>query len=211
MSHLPPERHPNPTVDGGETRGRLLVKAARLFREKGYSASTTRELAQALGIQKASLYHHISSKEDLLYSLCVESLARTREAVETAIAGIDDPLDRVRRLVLAHVGNMLGDRDKQAMFLELRSLEGQRRAAVIEMRDQYEELVRSTIADAQTAGVLRADIGSKILTLALLNLMNWTIVWYEPDRGLTAEEIGATLLDIYLKGSLPEGKDGGHV
>src|SRR3954471_17781096 len=84
------------------TADRLLETAATLFRRQGYAQTTTRELASMLGIQKASLYHHISTKEDLLYALCKESLRRSTEEVARAIESVPEA-QRLRAAVRAHV------------------------------------------------------------------------------------------------------------
>ena len=183
------------------THVRLVEAAAALFRAKGYAGTTTRELAGLVGIQNASMYHHIRSKDDLLHTVCVESLTRIRAAVEDALEKESEPLDRLRALIMAHLATSLADQDKHAtMLTELRSLPPTRRAEVIALRDQYESLVGSVIHDAQEAGVVRADVAERQLTLALLNLLNWTIFWFRPDGGMEAQQIASVFLSIYFYG-----------
>jgi AcrR family transcriptional regulator len=180
---------------------RLLTVAAALFRQKGYAAATTRELAGLLGIQNASLYHHIRSKEDLLYQLCVDSLTRMRMTAEEVLAQEFEPLDRLRALARAHVVTSLGDQDSHAtMLIELRGLSAARRAEVIELRATYEAIVESVIAEAQSAALLRSDISAKHLRLAFLNLLNWTIFWFRQDGELTSEQLGDLFADIFISG-----------
>src|SRR5579872_534601 len=95
-----------PTVD------RLLDTAAVLFWEKGYTATTTREIASALEIQQASLYYHIASKEDLLHRLCVSSLEDFLTSVPTALEGATDPMDRVRIMIRAHITTLLKHQER---------------------------------------------------------------------------------------------------
>lgn len=186
----------SPTLD------RLRAAAAELFWNKGYAATTTRELAAVLGVQKASIYYHISSKEDLLYSLCVESLENIHSAAEAAVADVEDPVERVRALIRGHVRAMLTDKDKHAtMLTELRSLSPERRREVVGLRDEYEDLVRSVLADAQEAGALRGDIPAKHLELCLLDLMNWAIFWFRPDRGMSPEQLAETFAILFLEGA----------
>jgi AcrR family transcriptional regulator len=184
------------------TSERLHAAAARLFWSKGYTATTTRELASLLGLQKASLYYHMEKKEDLLYTLCVESLSHIHSAVEAAVAEVDDPLERVRALIRAHVVAMLADKEKHAtMLTELRSLSDERRAAVIRLRDDYERLVRSVLARAQETGVLRRDIPVRHLALGLLDLMNWAIFWFRPDGELSPEQLAQTFATLFIEGA----------
>jgi AcrR family transcriptional regulator len=181
---------------------RLRAVAAKLFWDQGYAATTTRELAAVLGVQKASIYYHIRSKEDLLYSLCVESLENIYSATEAAITGVEDPVERVRALIKGHVSAMLADKEKHAtMLTELRSLSPKRRREVVGLRDDYEKLVRSVLADAQEAGALRGDIPAKYLELCLLDLMNWAIFWFRPDRGMSPEQLAETFAILFLEGA----------
>jgi AcrR family transcriptional regulator len=183
------------------TSERLLDTAARLFWTKGYAATTTREIAALLGVQKASLYHHVSRKEDLLYEICVASLGHIQGTVEAAVFGVADPLDRIRVLIRAHVAAMLVDQHKHStMLTELRALSKARRDEVVALRDLYEEFVRSLLDTAQRAGAIRSDVPVKYLALSLLDLMNWAIFWFKPDGGMSPEQLGELFVTIYLEG-----------
>lgn len=189
--------------EAGSSAGRMLAAAASLFRTRGYAATSTRDLAKALGIQSASLYYHIRKKEDLLYALSVDGLERLIDEVEAAIADVDDPVDRIRAFIHVHMTRALADRDKHAATLfELRSLSGPRRARVIELRDSYQAIATRLISKAQHAGAFRRDISAKLLTLALLNLLNWSIFWYQPGRGSSPEKLSDVLGSIFLEGTL---------
>ncbi|WP_181780235.1 TetR/AcrR family transcriptional regulator [Pseudonocardia pini] len=180
----------------------LLAHAARQFRMKGFHATSMRELSAALGIEKSSLYHYLSSKDDLLYRICVESIMRIRMASEAAIAEVGDPLGRLDALILAHVESLLTDFDLHATtFFDLRSLGEPQSAAVIELRDRYEAIVRGVIADGQSAGLLTAEFTVQELGLSLLNLLNWTVFWYRPDGIDTPERIARLHRTIFLNGA----------
>jgi len=196
--------------DGGENSmaERMLNAAATLFSKKGYAATSTREIASVLRIQKASLYYHIESKEDLLYSMCKSSLEQIRRDVAAAVQNVADPLDRTRTLVRAHIESMLRDHDRHSATLsEMRALSKQRLAHVISLRDAYEELVRSVLQDAQMAGALRADIPVKYLCLILLGLVNRVEVWYRPSGTLSPGELGDVLASIFLTGAAAPARD----
>lgn len=183
------------------TNERLIRLAATAFWERGYAATSTRELAELLGIQKASLYHHIRSKEELLQEISVRSLDHIQQAVDEATTGAEGG-DRLAALVRAHVATALGDRDMHAVTLtELRSMSPERRDVVLELRRAYEQTVEDCVARAQADGVLRADMSARWLTLSLLNLLNWTIFWYRPDGSLGAEEIGDRLYELFVDGA----------
>jgi TetR/AcrR family transcriptional regulator, cholesterol catabolism regulator len=188
---------------GGEEKigDRLLVLAAALFREKGYSATTTRELAGQLGIQKASLYHHIRSKEDLLFEISVESLKQITETVSAARDNAT-PAGRLAAMIAAHLETALRDQDMHTtMLIELRCLSAPRQAQVRERRDAYQELLRGVIREDQAAGRLRTDIPAGYLTLSLLNLLNWTIFWYDSGGPRSASDLASMMSTIFADGT----------
>ncbi len=181
---------------------RLYSAAAQLFWSKGYASTTTRELADLLGVRPGSIYYHVEKKEDLLYTLCIESLNNIYSAVEGAIEGVEEPVERVRALIGAHVTAMLEDKEKHAtMLTELRALGPERREEVLRLRDAYEDLVGSVIANAQEQSGLRADVSAKHLTLCLLDLMNWAIFWYRPDDELSPEALSNTFASLFVEGA----------
>ncbi len=192
------------TLDNSEnTASRLLKTAAALFREKGYSATSTRELAKHLGIQNASLYHHIRKKEDLLYSLCMECLENIQCEVEQAVASYTHPLERLQVMIEAHMDAALSDQDKHAtMLIELHQLSVEPMAAVLKKRDKYEALVKRLISEAQDAGYLRQDLQAKYQALALLNLLNWSIFWFRSNGELDSNQLAKILATIFLNGAV---------
>jgi AcrR family transcriptional regulator len=184
------------------TRERLLMTAASLFRERGYAGTTTREIAREVGIEKASLYHYIDGKEDLLYELCTSSLRDIRQGAEGVLARETDPQRQLQLVIEAHIRSSLANRDIHAtMLLELHGLSPERRGRVIQMRDDYEEILRGVTARCQTSGALRGDMDPKLLTLALLNLLNWTIFWFKPGGEYTPELVADVLYRLYVQGA----------
>jgi len=196
-----PKRQSKPA---DSTVQRLLEAAVALFSRQGYAATSTREVAALLGMQKASLYYHIESKEDLLYFICNSALEQVRGDVESAVAGIQDPLDRIRILICAQVESMLRSKDEHAtMLTEMYSLSKDRLASIVALREAYVDLVRSNLRDAQEAGALREDIDVRYLTLALLGLLNRVLVWYRRRGPLSPGQLGQLLAVIFLAGVAP--------
>ncbi len=183
------------------TRARLLVQAARLFRNHGYAGTSTRALSDSLGLTKAALYHHVDSKDALLLELCVESLTRIDAAVTVALEGLTDSMARLQAAVIAHVASALENADMHAtMLIEMRALSPESHAVVRRARAEYETRIRRLVEAAQEDRRLRASLDAKWMTLSLLNTLNWSIFWYHPDGDLAPEQIGRVLLDVYLNG-----------
>jgi AcrR family transcriptional regulator len=177
---------------------------AELFAQKSYAATTTRELAKALGVTNGTFYHYFPNKEDLLLAICQESLSSIIAAGEKAIAGIDDDEERVRALIAGHVSAMLGDQDlHRTMLIELRSLDRANLNLVLALRDEYSALVRGVLEQAQGSGFLRSDLDGRMLSLMLLNLLNWTIFWFKRNGAQSREEIAAVVATTFLDGARP--------
>jgi TetR/AcrR family transcriptional regulator, cholesterol catabolism regulator len=184
------------------TKARARELGARLFAEKGYPETTTRELAAAMKVTNGTFYYYFSSKEDLLYEISRDALTEITAAVTVALDGVADPETRIRRIIAAHMTTILGSPDSQrALEMNWRSLTGQKRQEVVEARAGYEGLLRREILSAQASGVLRGDTEAKILTLLLLNLMNWTIFWYRAGRDLAIDDLTIGIQRVFLDGS----------
>ena len=181
---------------------RAVNAAVALFSRKGYAATSTREVAKLLGIQKASLYYHVESKEDLLFLICRFSLTQVRQDVEDAVRDVRDPLSRISTMICAHVESLLRDEPKHTTnFAEMHSLSPQRLGEVLKLRDGYEDMVRQALREAQDAGVLRNDIDVKYLCLALLSLINRVIVWYRRKGPLSPSQVGRFMAVLFLGGA----------
>jgi TetR/AcrR family transcriptional regulator, cholesterol catabolism regulator len=182
-------------------RDEILATAADLFWANGYAGTTMSELASSMNLRKASLYHHIDKKETLLYELSLDSLQRIEAAAAHALEGEAEPLERLRCLIEAHVVTALSDRSKHAtMLTEMRALTTEQREEILRRRDAYDSLVENTISAAQLSGQLRTDISARLLRLALLNMLNWTIFWFRPDGPFSAEQVARTFTSIFIDG-----------
>lgn len=195
MNHaasLPPE---SPAAD------RLFDTAADLFWRHGYAATTTREIATALGIQQASLYHHMASKEDLLYRICLSSLEAFLEQANVSRA--ECPLDRIKLLVRTHLGTLLRYQQRNVTQLtELRSLSARHRAEVLRLRDKYEQFSRSILKEAQAAGAIRSDVPAKFLNLELMSILNHASLWFRKGRALTEDHLAEIFTKVFLEGAV---------
>jgi len=190
-----------PTRTQPSSRHRLLETSADLFWTRGYRATTTRQIAAVLGLQQASLYHHVASKEDLLFEICRAALAELLNAAETSVAGVTDPLERLKHLVRAALSTQLQNQKTHAtMAFELRSVSNARRGELLAAFDRYRDLARQVIAEAQDAGALRRDIEPRYFALSLWNIMSWVLLWYRPDGTFTRDALAGHILDLWLNG-----------
>lgn len=200
-----PAESSNATGPRERTADRLLTEAAALFSERGYDASTTRELAERLGITKASLYHHISGKDDLLYGISTESLRRTSGLVRAVWENAPSD-ERLQRMVQTHLESTIADRDLyRVAMVEMRRLTPARRREITALRDDYARMFTSAIRQDQADGRIRADLDSGLLTLTLLGLLNWPVFWFGPGGTQPTEQLAAAYLGVFLGGTAPSG------
>jgi AcrR family transcriptional regulator len=189
-----------PAVRTGSRRDEILATAAELFWSKGYSATAMSEIAAALDIQKASLYHHVRAKETLLYELSIESM---RHMIDEATSASElAPLPRLQAIIDLHLHALINDQSKHATALtELRSLSPDQRAHVVELRDRYDRIIDEAIRSVQVNNGLWPEIPTKLLRLSLLGMLNWTVFWYRDEGTSDIEEIANAFATIFLAGA----------
>jgi TetR/AcrR family transcriptional regulator, cholesterol catabolism regulator len=178
-------------------RQELTRIAARLFAERGYQGTSLADLAAALGVAKPSLYHHIASKEDLLWELAQEGA----EAFHAGLDGVPASLpatDRIRLALRAHLAAVAGQLDVATIFVrEWRYLEGGRRDAFLAERRRYEDRVRELFREGVERSELRTDLDLATATLLFLSAANWAYTWLRPgsDTDALADRLYAALLE----------------
>jgi len=187
-------------------RRELTREAARLFAERGYHGTSIGDLAQALGVQKASLYAHISSKQDLLYAIMREGADAFHAALdavpEQAPAG-----EKIRLAMRSHLRVVADQLDVATVFVrEWRYLEGDRRAEILDERRRYEERFRGFFREGRELGELRTDLDDGAAALLTLSAMNWAYTWLAPGRDTDelADRFHALLFDGIRGYATPE-------
>lgn len=196
------------------TRRREIEDAASsLFREHGYSGTSVRDIARALDIQGASLYAHVTSKQDVLWGIVEQTATRFEAAAEAAMAGADPapvagPGTRLAALVRAHIGVVTDDIERASVFVhEWRSLSPDRRAAIARRRDAYEGRFRTVIADGIATGTF-APVDDAVTAAFILTALNGLVAWYRPDGRLDPATLAETYADLALRAVLSVDDDG---
>lgn len=178
----------------------ILQTASRLFREKGYTATTMRDIASAMHIEAASLYHHIRSKEELLDTICFEMADKFITALKEVNDIYFDAEQRLRMAITFHVQIMTGNMDQSAVFLnEWRSLPEDKLEAFRKLRNQYESEFRIIVADGKKEDIFD-DVDEKLAALTILSAVNWIYQWYNPAGKMSPGEIADQLSNLLLSG-----------
>ena len=178
-------------------RSELTRQAARLFAHKGYHGTSIGDLAEAMGVQKGSLYAHIDSKQDLLY----ETMAEGAQAFHAGLDAIDDDLpatEKIRLALRGHLRVVAEQLDVATVFIrEWRYLEGARREEILGERRRYEDRVRALFPEGRELGGLRTDLDDATAALLTLSAANWAYTWLQPGRDTDqlADRFYALLID----------------
>jgi TetR/AcrR family transcriptional regulator, cholesterol catabolism regulator len=181
-------------------REQILESAAQLIRKKGYHAASMQDIADAVNLQKASLYHHFSSKQEILLALLDQALDLLIERVSAVIACELPADEKLRQAMRVYLGIL----DEQAalasvLLLEHRSLDPEYHDLHFPRRDRFERLWRDLIQDGVTGGYFLVT-DPAMAARALLGIMNWTITWYRPDGKLPIGEISDQFAALFLDG-----------
>ena len=182
------------------TREDILEAAAQVFRQKGFHGASMQDIADAVHLQKPSLYHHVSSKQEILLALLDRALELLLERI-SLISSQDIPADKkLQEMVRAYLQILAENTDLSAVLLfEHRSLERKQHARHVPNRDRFEALWRSVLEEGVAAGNLACD-DTALTTRAILGILNWTITWYHPDGVLEINEIADRYSNLLLNG-----------
>jgi len=179
-------------------RDELVAAATRLFAERGYHGTSMADLAEAMGVQKASLYSLTQSKQDLL-------VAVTRDGAEAFHAALDrvpedaEPLERIRAALRGHLAVVAAQVDAATVFTrEWRFLEEPERTAFRDERRRYEQRWRTLLREAAERGALRADLDAEATVLLVLSAANWAYTWIRP--GTDTDELADRFMAILVDG-----------
>jgi TetR/AcrR family transcriptional regulator, cholesterol catabolism regulator len=183
-----------------KVRPDIIAAATRVFSEHGYHAATMSQIADAVGMRKPSLYHHVRKKEDLLFAIHEQLIDELiGETLSAASAG-QTPSDKLRAVIRVTMGFIARHRDEVTVFLqERRAVSGSRWTELVMKRDFYEQLVTRIITEG-SENKLFVDLPPAIVARAVLGMANWGYTWFQPDGPLTADEVADVIAQIALKG-----------
>jgi TetR/AcrR family transcriptional regulator, cholesterol catabolism regulator len=179
----------------------LLEAATALFHANGYSRTSMQDLADAVGLLKGSLYHYIRSKDDLLFSVIQAHHRQVFQNVTNVRAMPGDAEAKLRQFVRWHAEYTLRNHVRATVFHnEYKFLSTERRREIVAARDEYEDVLRSLVAEAHDAGVLNPSVDPKLATFFILGAINWPARWYRLDGEMSADAIAARFTDWLLAG-----------
>ena len=159
-----------------------------------------RRLPISVDLKKGSLYHHISSKQEILFNLLNDSIDLLTGQINAVLRGAIPADQMLREAIRVYLLTLLERRDLAAVLLiEHRSLSPELHARHVPQRDRFESLWREMIWRGQKEGIFMCDDAAAAVR-ATLGMLNWTITWYSPDGPLSPVQIADQYADLLLEG-----------
>ena len=188
-------------VASGPREEQVRAAALRLFKEKGYHATSMRDIANAVGINKGSLYSYIKTKEDLLIPVFEQAMGVLLAQIEQITADRAlTPTERLKRAIHAHVSAVANNLDVLTVYLsEWRQLATESLATNRMQRERYAALFHDILRDGIAAGEFRT-MDSRIVMLGVIGMCNYLFRWYRPDGRLTPDQVADELIEMVMRG-----------
>jgi TetR/AcrR family transcriptional regulator, cholesterol catabolism regulator len=179
----------------------IIAVAARLFKEKGYRATTLEDIAAAVGMLKGSLYYYIRSKEELLYLVVRDPIRQAYNKLEEIVKS-DAPVQvKIAQAITNHMTLFHQHYPHIAVYLhDFHHLLQKLEKNAIETPKHYQRLWAELLQQGVNTGELRYDLDTKVTGYAILGMCNWIYRWYNPHGALAAEDIAAIFTKLILEG-----------
>jgi len=178
----------------------IMQAAISLFQQKGYHATSMQDIADAVGLQKGSLYHYISGKEDLLVVIMHDALGQYNARL-AEVAGLDLPVrQRLEMAVRDHLQGIAENLGMLTIFLrESYALNPEQQQQIAEESDRYNRMFEALFAEGVAKGEIR-DLDPKLATRTVLGACNWLYRWYRPDGRYSIDAMCDFFIDLLFGG-----------
>jgi TetR/AcrR family transcriptional regulator, cholesterol catabolism regulator len=180
----------------------ILKEAAKLFRHKGYGTTTMDEIADAVGLTKATIYHYFEGKEEIQHKIAKPALEMGVDLLRKIVESDRTPKEKFVKAVHNHFElmdqyypNFFGISDQ-----DLNCVSSQMREEIFRLMYQYEQLWREIIIQGVSAGQFRADQNTKLTSYAILGMFNWTLKWYRKGGALSTAQIAEQNISLISRG-----------
>ncbi|AQQ54066.1 TetR/AcrR family transcriptional regulator [Planococcus lenghuensis] len=186
-------------------KNELIKHSIDLFVEKGYSATSIKDIVDTLGVTKGSFYYHFTSKEELLMDIHLqyidELLSRQKRIVETEKTS-RDKLVKIVELVIRDIEKQgpIG----RVYYREIRHLTPENAAIIRQKRGEFRDNIEQVMAEGIENGEFRKELQPKMITFAILGITNWSYQWFNPQGELSVGELADMYTDFILNGVLAE-------
>jgi AcrR family transcriptional regulator len=179
----------------------IISVAARLFKEKGYRATTLEDIAADVGMLKGSLYYYIKSKEELLYLIVRDPIRQAYNKLDEIVSSDAPIVAKIAQAITNHIESFHEHYPHIAVYLhDYHHLMQQLQKNAIETPKHYQRLWAVLLQQGVESGILRDDLNVKVTGYAILGMCNWLYRWYNPNGTLSAQEIAEVFTKLILEG-----------
>ncbi|HET9623192.1 MAG TPA: TetR/AcrR family transcriptional regulator [Kofleriaceae bacterium] len=188
-----------------DTRYReILERAARLIHQSGYEATSMQEIAEACGLTKAGLYHHIKTKEALLLAIMHYGMDLFDEMVLAKVGDIADPVARLRETMARNIALVIQDSSKEVTIIlhEHQTLTGAPAQEINARKKRYVRFLEAGFREAMERGQIRT-VDPTLAAFSFLGTVLWTYKWYREDGKLTPSQLSDGMIDLFFEGLMP--------
>lgn len=191
-------------MTGHDSRQDILFTAARLFQEKGYDATSMQDVASALDLSKAALYHHFESKDEILFQIMSYGMDIFENQVVAAVKGIADPEERLRACIRLHIEVVVGGREREITVIlhENHALRPEEKRQINARKKAYIVFLENLIAEVQRRRGGRFAVRPKVAAFALLGMINWMYQWWRPEGVVSGPEMAQEYTALFMQGVL---------
>jgi AcrR family transcriptional regulator len=183
-------------------KAEILKAAARVFRTKGYHASRIQDIAEALDMQKGSLYYYIETKEDLLKGLVEDILEQSVELLGTIQDTTHTPSEKVKLCIESHLRLFHDNIDAFGVFIneDLHFINKNSEKDIFSLMKNYEKGWNVIFEEGIQTGEFRKELNYKMVVKGILGMLNWSYRWYHVKEGYTIEQVAEIFADLILNG-----------
>jgi AcrR family transcriptional regulator len=183
------------------SRDAIFTATIGLFSERGYSSTSMRDIANAVGLLPGSLYVHITSKEQLLADIVETGIDRFMVACRAAMDSEETASARLRAVIHAHMELIAEDAEHVRVALhQWKYLTGDRREEIMDQRRAYEGLFKTLVADGVESGEFSKDLNPRIAVLTIIGTLNWTSEWFRVDGPESPDQVADEITDVLISG-----------
>ncbi len=182
----------------------ILQRAARLIFEKGYEGTSMQDIADACGLTKAGLYHHVTTKEALLVAIMEYGMDLFEEVVLARVEHISDPLERLRQTMAHNLELVTTDSSKEVTIIlhEHQTLTGEAQHKINARKKRYVRFLENSFREAMASKQIR-QVDPTLASFSLLGTVLWTYKWYRPDGRLSPPLLSKGMIDLFFHGLVP--------
>jgi len=178
------------------------MTAARTFVERGFDATSVNDIAAAIGVTKAGLYHYISSKDALFFDILSLGMDWLDEEVVKHVSGIENPEERLHQAVFRHARLTASNEPWITLLLdEMHALPEAQRRQIEGRKRRYFEFLRAALLELKEAGRLR-DIDPSVATFSILGMIVWIPHWIRPEGRLSGDEVASEITRLVMNAVL---------